>query len=131
MTVSLPTQFLVPVESKWIIQALNEFSSGKAKLYFGTDSGSFRTKDMHLVKTILFNINGDDDVSFKTDLIDFTDEAPCMEERLHGESATMYKFYYSFYNLTQLPKPIPLSSLRYDRTGNLVTAVRGCYIVRS
>jgi hypothetical protein len=103
MTVSLPTQFLVPVESKWIIQALDEFSSGKAKLYFGTDSGSFRTKDMHLVKTILFNINGDDDVSFKTDLIDFTDEAPCMERDYTANRPQCISFIIAFIILHSYP----------------------------
>lgn len=131
MTRLAPPRLLIPVESRWLSQADDELKHGKKKLYFGTDSSSYRDRDIILVKTILFKIKGDDYASMTATLIDLlTHSHPRAEERLWGKSGTLYALYYSFDHLRDLPANIPLSSLRYYSTGTPISnTARGCCIV--
>ncbi len=107
---------LALVEQRWIEQALEEFGSGKQRIFFGTKAGLARARSLPIT-TVYFKVTRQTCVSAKAELIEITDEHPPSEERLFSRTTTEWKFYYGFRNLTRLPKPVPLSSLRRYGSG--------------
>jgi hypothetical protein len=132
MTATYPAALLAPVEEQWITRALEAFHNGrKKKIYFGTNSNQVETVPP-LIETVLFKPTGTTLVTAVATYIDITDTFPQLDERLDGVVNEIYRHYYSFNDLKELPEPKRLSSLSYYWTGNAVpNSVPGCCFVTS
>jgi hypothetical protein len=126
---------LAVIEPNWRDFAFDQIARGKQTVWFGTNAAIGRALNQS-PSVVLFKVKGDPSVVAKASLLRITDRRP--QETLpssdhpQNDQAKTYKFYYEFNQLVQLPKAVPLSSLRYRSTGNEVPdTVAGACIVEA
>jgi hypothetical protein len=102
------------VELRWVEQALEEFKGGKPKIYFGTDGGLGKVREMP-IKAVYFKLTRLPGIRARAHLIEILEkDSPCPPagERLAGGEGAIWKFYYGFDQLEMLSEPILLSDHR-------------------
>lgn len=106
----------VPINRKWIDQALVYFKTPKNPiLYFYTDTSLRKTKGFKTDK-IYFKITGEKTVSYCADLKSISDEKPPDKFRLPG-NAVEGKYYYGFNNIESLKNPLEIQNLKHFESG--------------
>jgi hypothetical protein len=119
------------VDPKWLEQAQEEFKAGKEEIYFGTNSRGVGPALRCSVPWVYFKTKGRFEIIASAPLVSVTTEN-IPHKRLAGlGDEDHWKYYYGFKKISELPSPIPISSLRYFRTGkNVRDDVPGACIIQ-
>jgi hypothetical protein len=105
---------------KWLDQAQEEFKAGKEEIYFGTSSPHVGPALKLPVLRVYFKTKGRSEIIASAPLVRVTTEN-IPEKRLRSlEHDASWKYYYGFHEISLLPSPIPISSLRRFSTGKTI-----------
>jgi len=123
----IPSLF-IPIKKQEVEKAENKFKKGVEKVYFYSNS-NIGEIDSLVVKSIYFKFKGDNQISVKADIVDFTQEFPKNYPLFEGESL-QGKYYYGFINLRRLKQCVPLVDLKhFVSSKNLRNDVPGACII--
>jgi hypothetical protein len=101
------------------LRSIEELKNGKASILFGANTRLAKAREMP-ISTVYFKpkvrLGEIPAIVAQAKLLEITDENRPLE-RLAGRENELWKFYYRFNDLSRLPKPVPLSSLRRYPSG--------------
>jgi len=119
---------VVPVEGKWIDQAIEYFRE-KDILYFLTNSKALAQTFNLRIQKVYFKLKGESAISYEADFLGVLTQNPS-HYRLPGCEDEAGLYYYGFRNLRQMDAEIELPDLCYFTTGNnLLTSLPGVSII--